>query len=288
MATFTVKAFAKINLSLRIEDARADGFHDVQTILQSIELHDSLRIDTRKGPFAIACTTQGVPTDRSNLIWKAAAAVWRAAGKPAEPKDVLITLRKRIPMQAGLGGGSTDAAATLLALRRLWQAPLPDDELQRIASSLGADVPFFLRGGTALGLGKGDEIYPLVTPGRWWVVLLLPRFGVPTADAYRWLDEDRRTVPQTPAVSLLPGTWLGRLPLINDLEAPVVRRHPQIAALRNGLLERNAVMAAMSGSGSTVFGLFSSRTRAEAAAKALARSATRALITRTVNPEGCP
>jgi len=281
MGTLTLKAFAKINLSLRIKGTRSDGFHEVQTILQSIDLCDTLQFQLRKGPFEIVCTTAGVPTDRNNLIWKAAQAVWEAAGKPQEPKNVLVTLRKRIPVQAGLGGGSSDAAAALLGLRKLWHAPLPDEELQRLGARLGADVPFFLRGGTALGLGKGDEIYPLASLSRWWVVLLLPPFGVPTPDAYRWLDEARRAHRLDERVSFLPGTWLGRLPLANDLEGPVGRRHPVVAELCASLLKRGAVMAAMSGSGSSVFGLFSARKRAESAGRALGTAGVRSVLTRT-------
>ena len=191
MRAITVKAFAKINLSLRIKAKRADGFHEVQTILQALDLADRLTCQARRGPFQIACSTPRVPTDRTNLVWRAAQRLWDAAGRDGEPRDAIVTLDKRIPMQAGLGGGSSDAAAALLALRQVWKLRVADEELFAIAARLGSDVPYFFVGGTALGLGRGEEVYPLADLPRWWVVLIVPPFGVATADAYEWLDQLR-------------------------------------------------------------------------------------------------
>lgn len=260
MASVTLRAFAKINLSLRVKDARPDGFHDVQTILQAINLFDRVRCDARRGPFQIRCDMPDVPTDRTNLVWKGAQLLWEMAGRGGEPRDAVVTLEKKIPMRAGLGGGSSDAAAALVGLRRLWKLRVPDEQLHALATQLGSDVPYFLVGGTALGLGRGDEVYPLENLPRYWVVLAIPPFGVTTKDAYQWFDEDRAKRGLTPFLYVS---------LSNDLEAPVVARHPVIGQLKQRLTDRGAVVAAMSGSGSTVFGVFKSAGAAKAAARAL-------------------
>jgi 4-diphosphocytidyl-2-C-methyl-D-erythritol kinase len=269
---FTIRAFAKINLSLRVVASRTDGFHDIQTIFQSIDLFDRVKCQTTRGPFSIHCSTVGVPTDRTNLVWKAAQRLWSAAGRHGEPRDVLVTLEKNIPMQAGLGGGSSDAAAGLLALRRVWKLRVTDEELYQIASAVGSDVPYFLIGGTALGLGRGEEIYPLAQLPRLWVVLLLLPFGVPTKDAYAWWDEKRgrEGIFHEPGKKLFrPLFWPGTSPLVNDLEAAVIDRHPMIGVLKERLENEGALIAAMSGSGSAVFGVFMSGSAARLAAKRL-------------------
>jgi 4-diphosphocytidyl-2-C-methyl-D-erythritol kinase len=174
----TARAHAKINLDLRVLGSRVDGFHELRTVFQAVALHDTVTCTPAEGPFAITCDSAGVPLDRTNLVWKAADALWRALRRTGPVRDVTVHLEKRIPLQAGLGGGSADAAATLVALARLWQVPVRSSQLTDVAAPLGADVPFFLSGGTALGLGRGDEVYPLADLPRHWVVLLIPGFGV--------------------------------------------------------------------------------------------------------------
>jgi 4-diphosphocytidyl-2-C-methyl-D-erythritol kinase len=154
---------------------------------------------------------------------------------------------------------------------------VPDERVHALAATLGSDVPFFLLGGTALGLGRGDEVYPLENLPRHWVVLVIPPFGVATKDAYEWFDER----DWTSSVSYLPETWLGRTtPLVNDLEAPVAARHPVITQLKQRFTERGALLAAMSGSGSTVFGIFSSRSVAAGAARAFRNEGAQVLTAR--------
>jgi 4-diphosphocytidyl-2-C-methyl-D-erythritol kinase len=275
--TITLRAFAKINLSLRVGDVRPDGFHDVRTILQAIDLFDRVTCAARRGPFQIRCDMPGVPTDRTNLVWKAAQLLWDAAGREGAVRDAVVTLRKTIPMQAGLGGGSSDAAAALLGLRRLWKLRVPDEVIHAVAVQLGSDVPFFLVGGTGLGLGRGEEVYALESLPRYWTVLVIPPFGVATKDAYQWYDERA----WTSRVSHLTDTWLGRTtPLANDLEAPVAARHPVITQLIQRFTDRGAVLAAMSGSGSTVFGVFDSAGQARRAARAFSKDGARVLSTR--------
>jgi len=198
---------------------------------------------------------------------------------------VLIRLHKRIPLQAGLGGGSADAAAALIGLARLWKVPVRPAQLMDVAATLGADVPFFLSGGTALGLGRGDEVYPLADLPRHWVVLLVPGFGVSTADAYAWYDAERdlaRGVSVREAQHV-PGPWPSRAAqMINDLEAPIARHHPEIDQMRTSLRRAGALAAAMSGSGSTVFGLFQKRRDAVAAVDRLSGSGWRVILTESL------
>ena len=274
MASITLRAFAKINLSLRVAPGPREGFHDVQTILQGISLSDRVTCEGRRGPFEIRCRMPGVPTDRTNLVWKAAQLLWDAAGRSGEPRDAVVTLQKKIPMQAGLGGGSSDAAAALLGLRRLWKLRVSDGQIHALAATLGSDVPFFLLGGTALGLGRGDELYPLEELPRHWVVLAIPPFGVATKDAYRWFDETEKRGREGFS-PLFPNVRL-----TNDLEGPVIERHPAIGQLKQRFTERGALLAAMSGSGSTVFGVFASARAANGAARALAKDDVRVLSAR--------
>ncbi len=265
-----VRAPAKINLSLHVLGATADGFHELRTVFQSIALHDTLTFRSARGPFRIACNDPSCPADETNLVWRAAALVWAAAHRRGKPCDLIVRLTKRVPMQAGLGGGSSDAAATLRACAALWDAKLTARQLSQFASTLGADVPYFLEGGTALGTGKGDVLRPLEDAEARWVTLVLPAFGVGTKDAYSWWDADGRE----------PGA---QSEVRNDLQAPVAARHPEIRRIVTRLTKIGAVQAMMSGSGSAVYGLFRNRQAAARAADLLRSRATRTLVTRTVN-----
>jgi 4-diphosphocytidyl-2-C-methyl-D-erythritol kinase len=279
----TVRAHAKVNLDLRVLGVRADGYHELRTVFQAIELHDTLVCTDTPGPFTLRCRTPGVPLDADNLVWKAAAALWTALGRGGDIRDAAIQIDKKIPVEAGLGGGSADAAAALMALGRLWGGA-PITLLREVGATIGADVPFFLSGGTALGLGRGEEIYPLVDLPPHFVVIVRPPFGVSTAEAYAWYDEDRTEgVRENREFQQLPVPWPSRAAqMINDLEPPVIRRHQEIAGLKVQLREAGASAAAMSGSGSAVFGLFRSRALAERAVKPLSRNGAKALVTRTL------
>ena len=279
--TLTVRAHAKVNLDLRVLETRRDGFHDLRTVFQSLELHDTITVTARRGPFALRCRQPDVPRDDTNLAWRAARALWGTLGRDGEPRDVSVTIVKQIPVCAGLGGGSTDAAATLRALACLWHVSARP-RLHELAASLGADVPFFLWGGTALGLGRGDVVYPLVDLPQYWVVLVLPQAGVKTVEAYAWYDEDREGSEMRRRRQASPVVWPVQVAdMVNDLEGPVVRRIPEIGAAQSALLAAGAVGSAVSGSGSAVFGLFLRRPDAQAARRALARSGWRAILTHT-------
>jgi 4-diphosphocytidyl-2-C-methyl-D-erythritol kinase len=266
-SSFVLRAHAKINLRLEVVGVRPDGYHLLRTVFQTLALHDEIAFQRRVGPFALSCDDPQVPADRKNLVWKAADLVWTAAGRHGEPAGVRVEIAKRIPPQGGLGGGSSDAAAALVGLDAVWQADLGEARLSDLARRLGADVPFFLCGGTALGVGRGDVIEPMPDAPARDVVLVSPPFGVSTPEAFRWYDEDT-------AAGADPGT------VLNALERPVSRRHPEIAAARRALEEAGAEVAAMSGSGSTVFGLFPTG-RGEAAADRLSACGWRTLLTAT-------
>jgi len=281
----SVRAHAKINLDLRVLGTRPDGFHELRTVFQTISVHDTLICVPREGPFAIDCATAGVPLDESNLIWRAAAALWRALRRRGPVRDMMVRLHKRIPLEAGLGGGSADAAAALVALAAAWRVPLRPAQIADVAATLGADVPFFLAGGTALGLGRGDEIYPLADMPRHWIVLLIPGFGVSTSEAYGWWDAERELArgPIVREAQYVPGPWPSRsAQMINDLEIPIARHHPEIDQMKAALRRAGAVAAAMSGSGSAVFGLFQKRRDAAVAVRTLSGSGWQALLTESL------
>ena len=270
MRTLTLRPPAKINLTLRVGARDASGYHDVRTVLQSIALADKLLATPRRGPFALAVSGRGVPADRTNLVWRAAELLWRRSGRAGDAQHAHLYLTKNIPAGAGLGGGSADAAAALVALNALWDLKRPRQELADLGAELGADVPFFLCGGTALGVGRGTEIYPLPDAPRVGVVIIKPSFSVATAEAYAWLAADRAAAGSDDAPAFEPrrvdlGWPNGPLALDNDLQAPVGRRHPAVAAMVEACLKQGARAALMTGSGSAVFGLFDGLAAARAA-----------------------
>ena len=282
---YVARALAKVNLDLRVLGSRPDGYHELRTVFQSIDLHDVLTAQEKRGPFVLKCRTPGVPLDDRNLVWRAATGLWKALGRGGDPCDAVVTIEKGIPLEAGLGGGSADAAAGLHVLARLWGGA-PVSLLREVAAGIGSDVPFFLSGGTALGLGRGEEIYPLVDLPRHWVVVVRPPFGVSTAEAYAWYDEDRAAGVREPRgeLQILPVPWPTRAAqMVNDLEPPVLRRHPEIGAIKAALKETGAVAAAMSGSGSAVFGLFRTRAGAATALRPLVRAGSAAFLARTLS-----
>ncbi len=279
----TLKAHAKLNLDLRVIGRRPDGYHELRTVFQTIALHDTVIVEhAPRAPLSLAGDGSRMPLDDENLAWKAAVALWRAMGRTGPPKGARITIRKRIPSEAGLGGGSSDAAAALSALNTLWGDPLAPAALMALAASLGADVPFFLVGGTALGLGRGDDVYPLIDLPTRNVVIVRPEFGVATRDAYAWLSErrSRRRATETTATGRGVGL-LGDASLGNDFEQAVEARHPTIRQLRQRLVALGATAARLSGSGSAVFGLFDTSNVAAQAAARLARPNWTVLATRT-------
>ena len=273
MREVRIPAFAKINLRLEILGKRSDGYHELRTIFQSVSLHDELLLRASKKP-GISLSIQGNAALSSeplqkNLVYRAVDAL-RHALKIRSGID--IELRKNIPAGRGLGGGSSDAAAALLGYLRLTGRKLPLPRLLEIASSLGADVPFFLFGGRALGVSRGNEIYPLPDIPKLSVLVVSPRdIHVPTLDAYRWLKARPLTLTKPAADHKLwrfcALCWSAQESgLSNDFERPVFRRHPRLEKIKRALLQRGAAEASLAGSGSAVFGVFPSPALARRAA----------------------
>lgn len=252
----TLPAFAKINLSLRILGKRADGYHDLDTIFQTISLHDTLTVSaTDQSTIELSCDDPRLPVDRKNLVVRAAEAL---RSHFVVAKGACIRLEKRIPMQAGLGGGSSDAAMTLLALGRLWQLNPGGNVLAEIGSRIGADVPFFFYGGTARGTGTGTEIAAMADAPKRFFVIIKPNANVNTAEAYRCFDERSLTTSNSKTIlSSSPPTNIFES-LENDFEKVVFDLEPEIARVKVALSSAGAQTVLLAGSGSAVCGVFDS------------------------------
>jgi 4-diphosphocytidyl-2-C-methyl-D-erythritol kinase len=252
--TARLRAFAKLNLGLRVLYKRTDGYHELRTVFQTVSLHDGIDVSFIPAR-ATRITIEGTPDIADNLVGKAAIQIMETMKIHG---DVRFVLKKNIPMGAGLGGGSSNAAAALLALPALTGKKLSDDDRFRIAAGLGSDVPFFLHGGTALGLGRGEELYPLPELPRQLGLIIAPRVHSSTAEAYRRLSETLTTIPlQNKLASFQQEIWQrGEAVGMNDFEGVVFAQHPELAGLASRLRRLGASPVLMTGSGSAIFGLF--------------------------------
>ena len=252
-------AQAKVNLYLRILAREASGYHQIETIFLRLALADEVVVRTGVGGRTVDCHGADVGPMELNLAYRAAMALRDAGG----PDTFAIEIEKRIPVGAGLGGGSADAAAVLRALNALSDSPLPDDQLLGLAATLGADVPFLTSGAVmALAWGRGERMLVLEPPPSRTVVLLVPPFAISTAEAYAWLDADLRQPASVPRPRIWRSDDLSGWPALsaiahNDFEHLVAARHPEIDELASDLRAAGASSALMSGSGSAVFGIFS-------------------------------
>ena len=271
--TVTELAPAKVNLALSVGKKRPDGYHDVVTLMETVTLCDKLTVKTKNGDLPgiklSICGKYPVPEDRTNLVVRAAEAFFSAS---KERFSVSVILEKIIPTEAGLGGGSADAAAMLRVLNRIADRPLPSNELSGLASSLGADVAFCLFGGTAVCSGKGEKIEQVPDPARRFYTVVMGKERVSTPKAYQALDVYREEIgllPQIPQKDELFALARGEnRPLANDFETVVFKDHPGIAQRKARLLSLGASDALMSGSGAAVFGVFPDANSAERAADA--------------------
>lgn len=263
--SIVIKAPAKINLLLEVLGRRPDGYHDIRSIMQQVDLCDLTQIHPVNHGIHLSCEGYNLPEREENLVYKAALLL---AEKATSKCGVAIHLQKRIPVAAGLGGGSSDAAAALRELNKIWGIGLSPAELMYLGRSLGADIPFFLFGTEALATGSGEVLQNLPSPlPGWTYVLVNPRFPVSAGWAYQSLKLEL-TRPKTGITikqifdNINPvASWLH-----NDLEAPVALKYPVIQIIKEILRQLGAEGALMSGSGPTVFGIFSSRVSAERAA----------------------
>lgn len=268
----TLPAFAKVNLVLRVLGRRPDDYHELYTIFQTITLSDRLTFEPLEGErLELTCDTEGIPTDERNLVRRAAEALRE---RFRVRRGARVHLEKGIPSEAGLGGGSTDAAVTLLALAFLWEVGAGRRELEELGARLGADVPFFLTGGTATGRGLGTEIDALDDLPETPLVVVTPGVKVSTAEAYRALRAPALTKTEAPVklpISRAEAQFAASLceMMQNDFEPVIYRLRPEIARARDALTKAGALCALLAGSGSSVFGLFESRETAERARLAL-------------------
>ena len=288
-AETTVQARAKINLTLDVTGRREDGYHTVQMVMQSVALHDTIRVAVTQGErkprgILLTCNLPYLPVDERNLAYRAAELFYQETD--ALPGTCEIHIEKRIPMAAGLAGGSSDAAAVLRALAALHNVCLTDDELCAMVLKLGADVPYCLRGGTMLAEGIGEELTALSPMPHCWVVLCKPPFAVSTKDAYREMDEvSIRQRPDTKGMirALEKGDYHGVASrLSNVMELVTAAKRRQIGEIKSFLTENGADGTLMSGSGPTVYGLFSDEGRARTAAKMLSRRFADTFLTETL------
>jgi len=316
--TVAVRSFAKINIGLEIGPRRTDGFHGLRTVYQTIAVHDRLRVNVARGTgIEIRSNDPSVPCDESNTCWRMAERVMKAL----KLRDrVVIDVEKSLPVQGGLGGASSNAVATLLALERALGKQLPAAERLRLAAEVGSDLPLFLIGGTVLGVGRGEEVYPLEDLPALDCVIVTPDVGISTPQAFADWDNKQeaggrkqeagkltaaagsdKLVGSSRAVcAWLSGSSTGvpakssgdraealLLDLVhagieNDFESVVFPLHPELRRVKRALEGAGAGYASLSGSGSTVYGLFRSREVAQKAAKRLSADGMAAVATKTL------
>jgi 4-diphosphocytidyl-2-C-methyl-D-erythritol kinase len=281
--TARVEAQAKINLFLRVLSREDGGYHQLETLFQRIALSDTISVSTGGTGRSLDCRGADTGPAEKNLAWRAALAFADAAGGPGAFQ---IEIEKRIPVGGGLGGGSADAAAVLRALNALAEKPIDEKTLSSIACALGADVPYLLSThALAYGAGRGEKIFPLAPLPGHDLLLAIPPFGVSSADAFGWFDSQKAARHSGTRATLPVGRkleWRAIAALAaNDLEAVVSAKHPEIGVLRDALRTRGAMIGQMSGSGSTVFGVFETG-RISGAAAAIERLGARAIQTATV------
>lgn len=288
--SFESRSFAKINWTLEILGRRADGYHELRTILQTVDVCDQIQFAAMEKELVLTCDHSAVPCDETNLIYRAARLLQELTGCD---KGAKIDLQKRIPLGAGLGGGSSNAALALLALTQLWELDVAPRDLFRLGAQLGADVPFFFFGGTGIGIGRGDEVYPMADIAADHLLLVNPGVNVPTREIYENLSSE---LTSPPAVNKMPfsleaayarmrgaqcqsGTWKLR----NDLERPALALYPLIGQVKQRLMELKATAVLMSGSGATVFAVFESEAARAQAMDELSETDWWCAVTRTLN-----
>ncbi|HEV2235409.1 MAG TPA: 4-(cytidine 5'-diphospho)-2-C-methyl-D-erythritol kinase [Ktedonobacterales bacterium] len=276
-------AFAKVNLTLEVLGRRADGYHELASVMQTVALCDTLAL--APAPDAARTLTCDVPelAGAANLALRAAEALAEASGTR---EGVALELSKAIPTQAGLGGGSSDGATALLALARLWEARRPAGALLEMAARLGSDVPFFLTAGTARVGGRGEVVEPLPDIAPCWLVLLKPPVSVPTAAAFGALapgDFSAGAATGRVARDLLVGRPVAFDALVNSFEASVARDFPTVAAARAALVAAGAEIVRLSGSGPTLYAPFAGLAAASRAWRALRAGGHDTWLTRTVS-----
>jgi 4-diphosphocytidyl-2-C-methyl-D-erythritol kinase len=268
----TIPAFAKLNWTLQVLGRRADGYHDIDTLLQTISLHDTLKFSTSdNNEIRLTCDDRSIPCDETNLVWRAGEALRK---RYSMNRGAKIRLEKRIPSEAGLGGGSSDAAATLIALAQLWEIAASANDLLEIGRSLGSDVPFFFFGGTARATSRGELIEPLADAPKQHLLIIKPNASVSTARAYNLLNSRGLTSSNAKPILLRSqashdSDSFDLNVLDNDFEAGVFQLEPEIERAKNALLKSGARAVMLCGSGSAVFGILENQDAQERAIQAI-------------------
>jgi 4-diphosphocytidyl-2-C-methyl-D-erythritol kinase len=277
-----LKSPAKINLFLKVLAKREDGYHDILTLMQAVDLCDELTLEKTPAGIRVTSDSPGCPQDESNLAYKAASLLFR---EEKVDGGIKIKITKRIPLASGLGGGSSNAAATLKGLNQLFELGLLPSRLHHLAVQLGSDVPFFLYSGQALAEGRGELIEPLAFYKDYWLLLVCPRLEVSAAWAYQNLKISLTRKKNEFNYKLL-GSSLGFFEALlhfeNDLEDVVVKKHPVVQQIKDILRDSGAVKSAMSGSGPTVYGVFDQKPQAEEVTKKLSRGDWQVFLTRPI------
>ena len=275
---------AKVNLILKVLDRRPDGYHNIWSLMHTVGLEDELRFELSplSAGLRLHCDDTALPTDGRNLVSQAASLVLERAGLPADRTMGLdIHLTKRIPVAAGLAGGSSDAAATIAGLNRLLGLGWSSEEMARVGQAVGSDVPFFFFAPSALVRGRGEEVAPVTLTGTRWVVLVHPGFPIETRWAYERLASTRQAVPTlSPTLRGVAGrtslSWEDVIPLMeNDFEEALAQTHQVLREIKQDLLAAGAEAALLSGSGATVFGVFRDKASAVRARASVGRAGGR-------------
>lgn len=277
----TEKAYAKLNLTLEVGEKRSDGYHNLRSVMTSATLCDTLTVE-KAAEITMVCNRADLPTDGRNLAVKAAMAFFE---KTSIDGGCHIELTKCIPSEAGLGGGSSDAAAVLRALRILYAPEMPMEELERIGAQVGSDVPYCVRGGTVLCEGRGEKMMTLHTMPKCWYVIVKPDEAFPTGKMYGEIDAQnptRRHTTDSMMVALENGDLYAVAEKLENTFEQVIPESSDVIAIRDILKENGALNAMMSGSGSAVFGIFDDAAKAEVACKALENSTRQFFLAESV------
>lgn len=284
MRSITELARAKINLTLDVLRRRPDGYHEVEMIMQTLELADTISISSTEQGIVLETGSTDIPPGQDNIAWRAARLMVDSFGGSGGLK---ICLHKNIPVAAGLAGGSTDAAAVLRGINRLWELGLATEELCDLGARLGSDVPFCVREGTALATGRGEIIHPLAPCPEFWIVLVKPPVGVSTAEVYGKFEQgkvlnrpDNAAMREAIGVGDREGISAG---LCNVLESVTLSLVPEVGDIKRALLRDGAINALMSGSGPTVFGIARDKEHACQLAQGFSDKNYTKIITRTVS-----
>jgi 4-diphosphocytidyl-2-C-methyl-D-erythritol kinase len=268
METISLKAPAKINLYLRVLGRRADGYHDIESLMSPISLNDTITLEPRTAEISVSCPGHLELEGRDNLAYRAASAFAQASAQSGDRQGVNICIDKKIPIAAGLGGGSSDAASTLIGLNKLAKKPMAPEKLHNIAAQLGADVPFFLKSGPCVARGVGNKLEKVDGLAKFWVLLACAPFGLSTRQVYESLNLPLTSM-RSDGTNCGPVSFTGfdqlAACLHNDLQQASARLRPEIGKVCKDMIKSGASGGIMTGSGPTVFGLFRSEDEARTA-----------------------